>query len=431
MLNRFCVTAVAFLVLTAAQIEAATPPDGTVPSSLGMQTKPDSGSFEDLKKMHDVGVRFVRRGVYWNKVEPQKGQYDFQDFDRFQGDAEKLGMGVVACLFGNNKLHEDDPEGGIQSEAGRKGFAAFAAQAAARYKGRQVLWEIWNEPNVATFWRKTGIGKHNSDEFAAEYTALVKEVVPAMLKADPDCYVMAGSLSNYWDRSYEWTEFCFKRGILETGIRAWSVHPYGTKTPEEHAIGHAKMRELLAKYGKPELAILNTERGFAVKKTEEGWSGGSEEKALEYESWHFVRQYMIDCMYKVPLTIWYEWKGEKFGFIHDGKARPVDKAARTMLAQLDGYRFSERIKTDSDLDYLLIFANKHGHRKMVAWTAPPPKEAPDAAKPHAMSVEVGQVQQVSAVDIYGQLSNLQVTGGRATVNLSGSPQYITLPPLAR
>ena len=109
-----------------------------------------------------------------------------------------------------------------------------------------MLWEIWNEPNVRTFWRKSGT--HNSEEFAAEYTALVQAVAPAMLKADPGCFVMAGSVSNYWEPSYAWTEHCFKKGILTSGIRGWSTHPYGVSTPEEFAVGHARMRELLKKY---------------------------------------------------------------------------------------------------------------------------------------------------------------------------------------
>src|SRR5690606_11061840 len=124
--------------------------------------------------------------------------------------AKQKGYRVVACLFGNNTLHEDDGRGGIQTAAGRAAFAAFAAAAAEHYKHHDLLREIWNEPNVRTFWRKDGM--HNSDPFAQEYTDLVKAVAPAMLKADPGAFIMAGSVSNYWQPSYEWTEACFKKG---------------------------------------------------------------------------------------------------------------------------------------------------------------------------------------------------------------------------
>ena len=98
----------------------------------------------------------VRRGFYWTSVEKEKGVYDFSDYNVQMGHAKKLGLTVVGCLFGNNKLYEDDGLGGIQTEPGRKGFANFAAALAEHYKDHDVLWEVWNEPNVRSFWRKNG-----------------------------------------------------------------------------------------------------------------------------------------------------------------------------------------------------------------------------------------------------------------------------------
>src|SRR6185295_14790010 len=98
-----------------------------------------------------------------------------------------------------------------QTQAECEGFAAFAAALADRYKGRKIIWEIWNEPNVQTFWHK---GKHNSKEFAKEYSDLVNTVAPAMVKADPSVVIAAGSLSNYWEPAYQWTEHCFRNGVL-------------------------------------------------------------------------------------------------------------------------------------------------------------------------------------------------------------------------
>src|SRR5690606_34757278 len=104
---------------------------------------------------------------------------------------------------------------------------------------------------------------------------------------DPGAFIMAGSVSNYWQPSYEWTEACFKKGILQSGIRGWSVHPYGVKSPEEFAIGHGKTRALLKQYGAPDMPMINTERGFAIKKPQgqleqEGWSGGELERLRDY-----------------------------------------------------------------------------------------------------------------------------------------------------
>ncbi len=411
--------------LVALTVSAADPlPRLGIPQSCGVQLKGNNFNDETLQKVHDMGFRIVRRGLYWNAVEKEKGKYDFSSFDPQMNRAKELGIQVIGCLFGGNKMYEDDGRGGVKTAAGREGFANFAAAAAEHYKGYNVLWEIWNEPNVRTFWRKDGM--HNSDEFAQEYTDLVKATAPAMLKADPDAFIMAGSVSNYWQPSYEWTEACFKKGILGTGIRGWSVHPYGVKTPEEFAIGHEKTRALLKQYGSPDLPMLDTERGFAVKEqaNNEGWSGGSKDRAREYQAWHFVRQFMIDQLFGLPVTSWYEWDGDAFGLVGDEQPRPVYTAAKVMLERLNGYTLEQRIPTDQKLDYLLVWKNSAGERQLVAWTAPPPSGSPEEARPHEVSIQTSKpVADLAVTDINGKSAAIAAL----KLTLSGSPQYVALP----
>ena len=93
-----------------------------------------------------------------------------------------------------------------------------------------------------------------------------------------------------------------------------------------------------------------------------------------------MRQYLVDQLCGVPLTVWYEWDGAEFGLADKGDERPALKAFEVMAAQLGGYRFARRIESDSPRDYLLLFENEAGQRKLAAWTAPPPGGAPDEAK---------------------------------------------------
>jgi len=423
---------VAGVILAVACMATAPAPAGLpisdpgIPQSCGVQLKNHNFATADLQKVRSLGFRIIRKGIYWDAVEKAKGAYDFAVYDRLMRDAKDLGLTVVACLFSGNTLYEDDGQDGIQTDAGRKGFAAFAAALAGRYKGRDVIWEIWNEPNVRTFWRKNG--KHNSDEFAGEYTALVKAVVPPMLAADPNCFVVAGSVSNYWEPSYQWTESCFRKGMLKTGIRGWSVHPYGVKTPEEFAIGHGRTRALLRRYGVPKgFPILNTERGFAVKETGEGWSGGPLDRAREFQAWHFVRQYMVDQLHGVRLTVWYEWSGEKFGLVDGDANRPVATAGKVMLEQLGGYRLAHRVATRSALDYVLLFEDGRGGSKLVAWTAPPPKQSADKAVPHDVPIETGVAGPYKVADLHGRERSAEGADGKLVLGLTGAPQYVTLP----
>ena len=362
-------------------------PGGRFPDCLGVQLKPDGWNLATIEKAHALGFRIIRRGFYWNAVEKEKGVYDFSAFDAQVARARELGMTVIACLFGGNSLYGES-RGGILTQAGREGFAAFAAAAARHYANDPIVFEIWNEPNVRTFWRKDGT--HNSEPYADEYSALVNTVVPKMREADPSCVVVAGSVSNYWQPSYEWTEFCFRKGVLKSGISGWSVHPYGVRTPEEHAVGHSVTRQLLKKYGASDLPMGNTERGYAAKETAtgEGWSGGEAAKAAAHQAAHFVRQALIDQLCGVRFSVWYEWGGnEGFAlFRPDGTEAPAVEALRTLVKELSGYRVQSRIQTDSAQDYLLILVNDAGARKLAAWTAPPPQGTPDEVWPHEIAL---------------------------------------------
>jgi hypothetical protein len=393
-----------------------------------MQLKGHDCNDETYDEIRSLGIKYVRKGIYWNSVEKEKGAYDFGWCDGFFKDVSERGFAVLGCLFSGNALYEDPKPGGIRTEAGRKGFAGFAAALAERYKDRKVIWEIWNEPNVRTFWGRHGKAQHNSDEYAGEYTALVKEVVPAMRRADPDCVVVAGSVSNLWSASYRWIEYCFKRGIHESGISGWSLHPYSVPV-DHYPEAYDKVRKILAKYGAGDLPLLNTERGFPTKEAE-GWAGGDPSNAsaqLQYHAWHFVRQYLIDRMCDVKLTIWYQWRGGGFGMVDGGKQRPACAACRVLVGQLNGYRYRERLPADSPLDFLLVFEDGSGARKLVAWTAPGPKESPDKARVHDVTVRVGAASgPLAACDIYGNQMKLAASGGEVTLTLSGAPQYVTL-----
>lgn len=400
-------------------------PEQVIPMTLGMQTKDNTCSTKDIKAIKEAGARFIRKGIYWDRVESRKGVYNFSFYDRIVKDAEENGLFVLGTLFGSNKLYEDDGHGGIQTQEGREGFAGFGAALVEHFKGHNIVYEIWNEPNVRTFWNRDGM--HNTDEFAEEYTALVKETTRAMLEKDPDCFVMAGSVSNFWEPSYYWTNACFDLGIGESGIRGWSVHPYGVKTPEEYAIGYKRTREIFVKHNIPEdFPMLNSERGFSLEKLDEGWSGGDVSKAQEYQAWNFVRQYLVDQLYNIRFSVWYEWDADKFGIVNGNEKRPSYYACKNMVNELSGYSFKKRLETESDLDYLLLFENGSGNKKIVAWTAPPAGESPDKFETHSVEIPLKIKEKVIARDIYGDKISLEKQNNRIQVVLTGSPVYITL-----
>ena len=397
-------------------------PDSEFSRAAAIQFKSPDWTIEEIDKAYAAGFRVIRRGFYWHVIEQQAGVYDFSAYDKQMEHAKSKGIRIIGTFFSNNPIHENDKDGGIQTAQGREGFAAWAAACAVHYQDHDVIWEIWNEPNVRTFWRKSG--KHNSKPFADEYSALVNAVTPVMLKANPNAIVLAGSVSNYWQPSYEWTEYCFQNGVLDSGIRAWSVHPYGVKRPEDFAEGHEKMRALLKQYGKPNLPLVNTERGFTVKKHREGWSGGDEKDVYKYQAWNLVRQYMIDQLYDIKHTVWYEWRDDGFGLMDmKNKRHESFNAAQEMIHELSGFHFEKRLPCNLEVDYVLRFVNKKGSAKLVAWTAPPKGGSPHEFKEHELLLPItagsgnATINSQETIPLKGQLKLV----------LHAKPQFIAVP----
>lgn len=425
-LGRYACAAAGISLLICGSITASAAPklpDGTIPSNVGVQLKGGDMNAESLDKVRDAGFKWVRRGFIWEGIETEKGVYNFEKHDKFVVLCKERGLGIIAPLAFNHKLY-----GHVKDEPGRSAYAAWAAAMVEHYKGENIMWEIWNEPNTMTFWGKHG-KKGNSDPYAEEYTNLVKAAIPAMRKADPKCIILAGSVSNMWTESYKWMDFCFKRGMLKEDWDVWSVHPYGLKAPEDYIEAYATTRKLMDDAGGPSnRPWMNTERGFPVDKKKEGFAGGDGPELFEFQAWNLVRQYLIDLLEGVNLTVWYEWGGKEGFALYqaDGETTPALKAAKVFVAELSGYKLDKRIATKDPRDFVLRFTNPAGAVKLVAWTAPPPMQGPDKIVDHNITVPVEATGSLATAGIYGEPGKVEVRGGSVELGLTGAPQYVTV-----
>jgi hypothetical protein len=403
------------------------PARNSAPTGVGFNvhiTGPDS----DWDAIKAAGVALIRADFTWSRVERTKGEYDFSTYDTMLDALDKRGIRVDFGLEYRNPLYTN-PE---TTDEGRDAYARWAAASVKHFKGRNVIWELWNEPNVG-FWHGNKGEKMNSAEFAAEYVALVKKAVPAMRAADPDCYILGGSVSCLWRDSFQWLDEAFKQGLLRTGISALSVHPYGFPRPETcidasqpgavAGQGYGVLREMMARYNAPkDLPVLNSEVGYPTGK----------KVTLEQQAMLFVRQYMVDQMCDIRMTIWYNWD-ERDAANHRVRSGgpeplPVYNACKNMTAEMAGYRFVERLKVGSNVDYVLAFENASKGRKIVAWTVPEKRdESPDKAVAHDVGIPTGSAGGPVAVrDLFGKAVQAKAEAGTVTVNLTGSPQYIDM-----
>jgi polysaccharide biosynthesis protein PslG len=360
------VLAVSAALCTLLPASAQSLPVPTVPEGFGVNihfTDPQPG---EMERFAEAGYRLARMDLFWGAVEKEKGKYDFSSYDRLTEHLKKAGARPLFILDYGNDLYQ---KGAPSTPEARAAFARFAAAAAEHYKGKGVLFEIWNEPNLAGFWPPAPDPK--------AYAALAVEAAKAIRAADPDAVILAPGSSGF---PWEYFETVFEAGLLQH-IDAVSVHPYRGQEPETASADFARLRGLIGRYApadKRPMPIVSSEWGYS---TVEG--GVSEAKQASY----LIRMWLANLASGVNLSIFYDWRDDgdnpkenehRFGTVRrDFTPKPSFLAAQKLIRELNGFSFRHRLEGKRPGDWLLLFQKADTDElALVTWNTTP--TAPEA-----------------------------------------------------
>lgn len=368
----------------------------------------------ELKMIRDAGFRFVRMDFTWGATEKKAGEYDFAAYDRLMTALDEHGLRALFILDYANKLYDD----GLapHTDVGREAFAKWAKAAVERFKGRGIVWEMWNEPNIAQFWKpKPNVG---------DYIKLATAVGKAVRAAGPE-ELYVGPATSTIDLPF--LEACFKGGLLQHWS-AVTVHPYRQTRPETAIEEYRALRLLIERYApeEKEIPILSGEWGYST-----AWNGFDAERQAKY----LVRQYMVNLYQEVPVSIWYDWRDDgrdpkeaehNFGTVqHEYRKdndpvyepKPAYKAASQLGKELTGYTFSKRLVCgDSATDFALLFS-KGKDVKVVAWTT--------SKDPRELNIPASD-GPFKVADLYGgSRPDVTAEGKHLKFMASQSPIYLT------
>jgi hypothetical protein len=371
--------AFAFLVVAASAAVAQTTKGGSpnrlvqlvqghaVPDGLGVNVHFSKGREHDLDLVKAMGFRLFRTDLTWSKVETQRGIYDWKAYDALVANGRQRGLIPLLILAYSNPLYTAKWMGDSGrldwafeppvSDNARNAFVAFARAAAERYRG-QVVWEIWNEPNL-TFGKPFRLD---------DYIRLALESCRAMRSAYREATIVGPASAG------------FAMGLLESFVKsdkegcfdAISVHPYRDWDPDSALRDWQRLDAVLAKWDQGHTKVaINSEWGYSVR-------GGpwTERRQAEY----VLRLYMTDLLAGIPLTIIYDLRNDgedahdkeaNFGLLDfHGKPKPVAGALTGMVRELRGMTVLGKVRTSSDEVSAVAFGAEHGLLKLVAWSLP-------------------------------------------------------------
>jgi hypothetical protein len=396
--------------LTIAVVGAELLPEPVIPEGFGVNIH-FTGLPKDLHMISEAGFKFIRMDFTWSRIEKIKGEYDFKEsgYDSLTLGCEQLGIRVLYILDYSNKLYETDRS--VRTDAGRKAFADFAATAAKRYAGKDILWEIWNEANLEHFW--------SPQPSVEDYCKLVEVCASRIRQVDPRGQVVAGATSQI---PLNWFEDCFKKGLLNW-IDVLSVHPYRSQPPEMVIQDYTKLRELIARYapaGK-KIAVISGEWGYSNINWDK--SKLTEQQQADY----LVRMFLINAYQNIPVSIWYDWKDDgtdpkerehHFGTVkHDLNPKAAYLAAKVLSSTLAGYSIKERFDLGNENDFAFKLTN--GNREAVAfWTLGPN---------HNVTLPI-EPTEVTLVGIYGGKVVINFKSKHLNIRAEQSPQYLLIKP---
>jgi hypothetical protein len=206
----------------------------TAPLRFGVQwhqTRDAATNTGELALAAQVGAQVIRIGPSWRLLEPQgKGQWDegyLAELDHIVDEARRLGIEPYLMLLQVPCWASSDPRKNCAQgkwddaypPSNDDDYAAAMRKLVTHFGDRVTVWEVWNEPNVARFWKPA--------PDARAYTRLLQRTYAAIKAQQPDAVVLGGSLAG---ADYHFLDAMYAAGAAAY-FDALALHPYSTGAP--------------------------------------------------------------------------------------------------------------------------------------------------------------------------------------------------------
>ncbi|EKD78938.1 MAG: hypothetical protein ACD_41C00224G0004 [uncultured bacterium] len=291
--------------------------------------------WDDVLTLADTyGITWAREQFNWDVIEPTDDDaFNFDTYDAVIDTYEAHEIEVVGLLTYSSSWASDNP-GAVDYEfypPDLDAWSDYVETVTEHYAGRITYWEIWNEPNHASFWK--------GDE--SDYADLFNSAVTAAQAGNPDAKIVFGGLSG--------ADYAFLEDVLPLidnvdDIAVMAIHPYSNYAPEVAADGVNTLTTDLYNVK----AVLNR---FEMTRTpiwltEIGWQTGTDGVANRTQAEYLTRAYtQALAIPDVEKIFWYSLvdAGSDFGLIDDDFVPKEAASALGFVAEeLTGHWFKDQ-----------------------------------------------------------------------------------------
>jgi hypothetical protein len=306
----------------------------------------------DLRRLGRSHVTTVRWGFRWNRIEPERGDYEWRVTDQVIGALANRGIRVFPVVTGTPRwagaTYETPP---LKTRAARNGWRKFLKAAVKRYGpgGRYwtdsllydlefpggaprpiKAWQIWNEQNL-----KRGAQYVKP----RKYRKLVRLGHDAVAKADRKAKIVLGGMPGYVQaKAWVYLKRLYKSRRFKRKFDAVAVHPYSPDV--RHVFVQLKrMRRVMRQNHDGRTGLWITELGWGSRRPSRDQpinKGPKGQKRLLKKT--FTRLKHQRKRWNLKHAYWFDWRDEPRGtptcsfcatsglFRHGQKPKPAWKA---------------------------------------------------------------------------------------------------------
>ncbi|WP_291048111.1 FlgD immunoglobulin-like domain containing protein [Herbiconiux sp.] len=373
----------------------------------------------DAKLIENASVHYAREEFEWNRIEPRNGYFEWAKFDQAVAVAKARNIEIVGRLVYTADWASSAPAGTPSAQAryyppaNMADWNDYVAQTVARYKDSVSVWEVWNEPNLATYWMPT--------PDASQYAEMLKASYSTIKAIAPQATVLLGGLAGGFSESYMNTLIASGAGNSFDGV---AIHIFVVGAPESGIID----------------TWMNTAETYIARKlpgrslwiTEVGWStcGSCTAKVTEDQQAQYLSRFMIDAAsHGVKGVMWFNLREsgtststiDNYGLIErDGRVKPAYTALSRFAAATIGSVYAGSANPSPDGTSTLVndFATTSGLKASSLGTG----------GSTTVSVSSGRIGGAGALAVKYNYSTPSATGGLITLGspVSGSPTALSL-----
>lgn len=360
--------------------------------------------------MKELGVQWDRSDLWWHTVEPTPGKWTWEWPDRVMAEYEKQGVQWYPILCYGAAWWKD--HNGPRNDAELKQWAEYVSRTVGRYKGRVPYWSVWNEPNIADFWKPA--------PSAEDYARLLKVTREAVKQADPAAKLCAPAVAPLqgWDRKF--VERLYQLGCKDS-FDVFDYHYYRNDPPEDEVPQElAAIRAVMARYGdsKP---IWVSESGVnsPINRAPASYD---RQAALVVRNQLLCSALGVERFFYFDLQNWFDDPDKSWdstlGLVEAGGTRkPSFHAYKTMVRETGKMDPVGRILSlGPDVQGVLFHNKVDDSYLLAAWLT-------SASTTTVQIPVVGASARV--VEPYGEERSVAAAQGKAGVALDSHPRYIS------